>query len=147
MKVLKKILVVALCLTMLATALVGCSQRGEKMITLEDNDITVNLFMLLMSRTKGNLAAAYGDKVNKDAFWDTIMDASTGKTYDDYYKEQVLESAKTYLACLHLFDELGLKLPNSYIEEIDEELKEIMDYDANGSKTEFNSMLSAYGAN
>ncbi len=147
MKVLKKLLVAVLCVAMLVTSLVGCSSRGKKMIELDGNDITVNMFMLLMSRTKGNLAAAYGDKVNKDAFWDTVIDASTGKTYNDYYKEQVLNSAKTYLACLYLFDELDLKLPNSYIDEIDAELANLIEYDAGGSKAEFNAMLANYGAN
>ncbi len=147
MKVLKRFLVAVLCVVLLLTSLVGCSSRGKKLLELEKTDMTVNMFMLLMSRTKGNLAAAYGDKVNTDAFWDTVIDASTGKTYNDYYKEQVMNSAKTYLACLYLFDELDLKLPDSYIDEIDAELAELIEYDANGSKTEFNSMLSSYGAN
>ncbi|MBE6576561.1 MAG: hypothetical protein E7653_00300 [Ruminococcaceae bacterium] len=147
MKVLKRILVIVLCVALLVTSLVGCSSRGKKLMELEKSNITVNMFMLLMSRTKGNLAAAYGDKVNTEAFWDTVIDASTGKTYNDYYKEQVLQSAKTYLACLYLFDELDLKLPDSYIDEIDAELAELIEYDANGSKAEFNSMLSSFGAN
>ena len=85
MKVLKKVIVVLLCVALLVTSLVGCSSRGKKLMEIEGNDMSVNMFMLLMSRTKGNLAALYGDKVNTDSFWDTVIDPTTGKTYNDYY--------------------------------------------------------------
>ena len=150
MKVLlKRILVFTLACVMVLTCAVGCSSRGKTMIELEDSEISVNLFMLLLSRMKGNLASAYafGTKALSDSFWDTVIDASTGETYNDYYTGVVLDNAKTYIAALYLFDELELELPDSYIDEIDEELKTLIDSDADGSKSAFNSLLAAYGAN
>ena len=103
MKVLKRLLVLAVVGAILITSLVGCSSTGKKMMEIADSEMTGNLFMLLMSRTKGNLAASLGTQVLKDSFWDTIMDAQTGKTYNDHYTDLVLSSAKNYLASLYLF--------------------------------------------
>ena len=78
---------------------------------IENTDMTVNMYMLLLSRMKGKLSSSYafGSQALKDSFWDIVMDASTGQTYDDYYTDMVLENAKTYLAALYLFDDLDLK--------------------------------------
>lgn len=147
--IMKKILILTLACILMLTSIVGCSSSGKTMIELEDSEISVNLFMLLLSRMKGKLASAYsfGSKALHDSFWDTVMDASTGKTYNDYYTDMVLENAKTYIAALYLFDDLGLKLPDSYVDGIDEELDSLIQNDAEGSKSTFNSLLSSYGAN
>jgi hypothetical protein len=68
-------------------------------------------------------------------------------TYDRYYTDTVLDNAKTYLAALHMYDELGLKLPKEVEDEIDAELQTLIESDAQGSKTAFNALLSKYGAN
>ena len=54
----KKILVLAMALVLTLSCLVGCSSRGKKLMELEGEDITENMFMLLMSRMKGNLSSA-----------------------------------------------------------------------------------------
>lgn len=146
---LKKILVITLSCMLVLTCVTGCSSRGKKLMELDGTDITVNMYMLLLSRMKGNLASAYafGAKALKDSFWDTVIDASTGQTYDDYYTDAVLENAKTYLAALHLFDELDLKLPDETLDEIDEEMQRLVDTDGEGSKNTLNAILAEYGAN
>ena len=143
----KKIIVFALALAIALTALAGCGSTGKTAIKLEKSEITLNLYMLLLSRMKGTVASINGTSALRDSFWDTIIDASEGKTYNDYYCEMVMESAKTYVAALHLFDELGLKLPASYTDSIDQEIADLIEYDADGSKTAFNSILANYGAN
>ncbi len=144
---LKKILVFVVACALALTSLAGCSSTGKAAIELGDSEITLNMYMLLLSRMKGTVASINGTAALKDSYWDTVIDASAGKTQNDYYCDMVLESAKTYVAALHLFDELGLKLPASYIESIDEEIAELIEYDADGSKTAFNSILADYGAN
>lgn len=147
--VIKKLFLLTLACVMILTSMVGCSSRGKTMIELGDSEISVNLYMLLLSRMKGKLASAYsfGEKALYDSFWDTVMDASTGQTYNDYYTNMVLENAKTYIAALYLFDDLGLKLPDSYIDEIDKELDDLVTNDGDGSKSAFNALISSYGAN
>ena len=146
---LKKILVLTLSCMLILSCVAGCSSRGKKVMELEGEDITVNMLMLLMSRMKGNLASGYafGTKALNDSFWDTVMDASTGKTYNEYYTDMVVDNAKTYLAALYLFDELDLKLPDETVDEIDDEIQRLIDTDGEGSKTYLNTVLSEFGAN
>ena len=73
--------------------------------------------------------------------------STDGTTREEYYKQEILEDARFYVAALYLFEELGLKLPKTTLDEIDAELSDLMEWDADGSKTKFNSILSAYGAN
>ena len=143
----KRILAVVLACILMVTAVTGCSSSGKKFMELDDSEITMNMFMLLMSRMKGTLAASLGTKVNTSSFWDTFVDVENGITYYEYYKDLVMESAKTYIAALALFDELKLKLPDSYIEEIDTAMDDLVEYHGEGSKTYLNSILADYGAN
>ena len=150
----KRIIIIALAVVILLSCVIiafSCSMSGtgEPLLTLDKSEISVNLFMLMLSRMKGNLASSYGygAQALKNSFWDSVMDTSTGETYDKHYTAEVLESAKTYIAALALFEELDLKLPKSYEEEIDAELEELIFNDAGGSKTEFNNLLAQYGAN
>ncbi len=139
-------LVLALLMTLLC--FVGCSSMGKTMMKLEDAELSVNMFQLFLSRTKGTLASSYsyGSAALKDSFWDTVMNAD-GTTYNQYYTDLVLQNAKTYLEALYLFEQRGLKLPDSYIEEIDAKMEQLIEQDANGSKAELNEMLAEYGAN
>lgn len=144
----KRILITLLAAVLLVTSLTACSSKGKKLMSVDGNKITENMVLLLMSRMKGTLSASgYGTKVDTNSFWDTVMDASTGKTYDEHYTQLVVDSAKTYLAAMALFDELDLKLPDSYIDEIDSEMDRLVDDLGEGSKTYLNTKLADYGAN
>lgn len=143
-----KAIAFALCLVLMLSALFGCASSGKTFMKIEDTEMSVNIYMLFLSRMKGRLASAnyFGTSALRNDFWDTYMSAS-GETYNDYYSSEVLEDTKEYLAALHMFDKLGLELPKSYIEEIDAELDTLIEQDANGSKNEFNSILADYGVN
>ena len=149
MKTLKKIIALLIAVLMLSMSLVSCASNGKKLMELEDQSISVNIFNLYLSRMKGNLASSYsfGSSALSADFWDTIMDVSNGQTYNDYYTNVVLENTKSYLAALYLFEQRGLKLPDEYIDEIDDELERLVDEEADGSKSTFNAMLAAYGVN
>ena len=139
---------ILICLTVFF-AFAGCSSKGKPLLTLNDNEISVNLFELYLSRMKGMLctAAYLGNSATKDSFWDTWMDLYDNTTYNEYYTDIVLESVKSYLAALELFDERGLKLPDSYIDEIDAEMEKLVEDQADGSKTAFNAIIGEYGVN
>lgn len=147
-KILKKLVVTVLALALAALCLTGCSAGGKKAMELEGESLSVNMIQLFLSRMKGTLASsyAYGESALADSFWDTVMSAD-GTTYNDFYTNKVLDDAKTYLAALYAFEQEGLKLPQSTIDEIDEEIKRMIQDDADGSKNTFNSMLKSYGVN
>lgn len=136
-------------LAMLVCSLVGCGGTGKPLLTLDECNISVNLFELYLSRTKGMLSTVdyFGESAKTDGFWETWIDIYDKKTYNTHYTELVLDNAKSYLAAIAVFEELGLTLPQSYIDEIDAELNEMLINEANGSKTAFNAILAHYGAN
>ncbi len=147
-RIFKGLICLLIVTAMMAVSLSGCSSLGKTLLKYEDTELSENMYMLFLSRVKGNLSSAanFGTEPLYDSFWDTFVSAD-GTTRADYYKEEVLNDAKFYVAALHTFDSLGLKLPASYIDEIDKELSELVEYDADGSKTAFNGILSEYGAN
>ena len=116
---------------------------------LDDCSISVNLFELYLSRAKGMLSSMeyFGESAKSEDFWETWIDIYDKKTYNTYYTEMVLDDAKKYLAAMAVFEELQLELPQSYIDEIDTELNEMIINEANGSKAAFNAVLANYGAN
>ena len=146
---LKKTICIVLMLAMLVCSLASCGGMGKPLLKLNNSNISINLFEFYLSRMKGMLCTVdyFGEAAKSDDFWETWVDIYDKKTYNAYYTEMVLENAKTYLAAIAVFDELKLKLPQSYIDEIDAELEEMMLNEANGSKTAFNSILAHYGAN
>ncbi|MBQ7384117.1 MAG: peptidylprolyl isomerase [Clostridia bacterium] len=141
-----RFLALMLVLAIAVTAFSACSSKGKTFMKIEDTEMSVNMFQLFLSRMKGTLSASYGEEALADSFWDTVM-SSDGTTYNDHFTAQVLDNTKTYLAALHMFEEEGLELPESYIEEIDAELEELIENDADGSKNTFNSILSSFGVN
>ena len=150
MKSLKRIITLCLVCTMLACCFAGCAKKsGKPLLTLDDSEISVNLFELYLSRMKGTLCSAdyFGSSAKKDEFWDTIVDAYDKTTYNTMYTDMVMDTAKSYIAALALFEEKELTLPDSHIEEIDSELEALIENVAGGSKTTLNSILSEYGAN
>lgn len=147
--IVKRILVLTLACILIAVSLCGCSSKGKTLMSVDGTEMSINTYMLLLSRMKGNLASSYafGNQAKLDSFWDTVIDASNNGTYNKYYTSLVLDNAKTYLAALALFDEMGLKLPDSTLEEIDEEINTLIMSDGNGSKANLNAKLAEYGAN
>ncbi len=148
----KKIILLTLACMLVLTSLTGCffkSSYGEKLMELDGEEMSVNSVMLLMSRLKGNMSSAYayGTQALTNSFWDTVMDAGAKVTYDTYYTNMVVDNAKTYLAALAYFDELGLKLPEETMDEIDERMKTLVDTDGDGSKAALNAILADFGAN
>lgn len=143
-----KILALALSVLLCLSVICGCASSGKKFMELDGESMSVNMFQLYLSRMKGTLSSsyAYGSTALTNSFWDTVMSAD-GTTYNDYFTAQILDNTKTYLAALALFEEEGLELPDSYIDEIDAEMKRLLEEEGEGSKNTLNSILAPYGVN
>ena len=141
---------------MLIAPLSSCSS-GKKMLTLKVDgktySMSVNLYELMLSATKGNLDAygytIEGHRPTQSAFWE-IMDTYDGETLqtsNDFYRKKVLEDCKTYLLSLYLFDKYNLELSDKDKQEIEDLMDELVKTDGEGSKTKLNSILANYGVN
>ena len=122
---LRKTAAAILCLSLAAALmlpLTGCAsdRLGTPLLSLEDEVVSENMFRLLMSRVKGNLALD-GYSVGNDDLWDTIA-ASDGTLYDEYIRQIILTDAKTNLAAAVMFDEEKLSLPDDTVKAIDDEI-------------------------
>jgi len=151
-RIIKTVLSTALAVILCISCLAGCGNTslsmGKTLMAIEDTEISVNLFMLYLSRLKGMLCSSYsfGADALEDSFWDTVM-SDEGMTYNTYYTNSILDNTRIYLAAMYEFDQRGLELPPETIAKIDEKLNGFIETDANGSKTVFNSILSQYGVN
>ena len=147
-KITVKIVSLLLALLMLTSCFTACSSLGNPLLKLGKTEFSENIYMLFLSRLKGNLSSAvnYGSEALYSSFWDVIV-SNDGTTREDSYKAQILDECKFYVAALNLFDELGLKLPDSYTSEIEQTLEDYLIGDADGSKAALNTILAPYGAN
>lgn len=144
----------AICL-LLPLSLSSCSSKGKTLISLDGYEISTNIYQLMLTQQKGSMAysihSQYGD-VNSNKFWDMTIDLQTQATNEDYYNDLILTRAKNYLCALKLYDELEKEksdfgMPKAYIENIDHAIDDLIEYDANGSKSAFNAILADYGIN
>lgn len=141
---------------MLALPLASCA-GGKALLTLKADgktySISVNLYELMLSATKGNLDAynytLQGLRPSQDAFWEIMdtYDGSTFETANDFYRKKVLDDCKSYLLSLYLFDKFDLELSESAKEEIEDLMSELVKTDGDGSKTKLNSVLAEFGVN
>ncbi|MBR3894040.1 MAG: hypothetical protein IKJ35_02720 [Clostridia bacterium] len=140
------------CLTLAA-----CASNGKPLLTLEKDgikvSISVNLYQLLLSRTKGNLLAnnvtANGITADKEAFWNysAKFDGENIQTQNDYYRDNILNICRNYLVVLYLFEKEELTLSAAALEEVEKRMDELVKTDGDGSKTKLNAVLSSYGVN
>ncbi len=141
---------------MLALPLASCA-GGKALLTLKADgktySISVNLYELMLSATKGNLDAynytLQGLRPSQDAFWEIMdtYDGSTFETANNFYRKKVLDDCKSYLLSLYLFDKFDLELSESAKGEIEDLMSELVKTDGDGSKTKLNSVLAEFGVN
>lgn len=144
-----KYLALLLALVMFLGSFAACGASEKAVFTLGEHSLSINIFELMLSIQKGNMAYAiastYGD-YNSEEFWGTVIDTSS-TTFNDYYTYAIYGKAERYLCAMALFDELSLVLPESRIEAIDKEMAAFVKNDGEGSKKKLNAILAQYGAN
>lgn len=142
----KKLLSLCLALLMLASlcaSFSACASRGTTLMKAGGEKISVNVFQLYLARMKGSLGSA-GYKVNTEDFWNTYV-STDNTTNAQFYTRKVYEGLRQIAAALVLYDELSLSLSESAKDEVDAWIDKLIK--EAGSKSQLNSILSAYGAN
>ncbi len=140
----KLIAILAACLACVLL-LSGCASHGKTLIKAGKEEISVNVFQLYLSRMKGSLAQA-GHAVTDANYWSTYI-STDHTTTADFYTAQVLEGLKHIAAAMIMYEEYGLSLSDTVVDEIDAWIEELIESDGEGSKATLNSILAAYGAN
>ncbi len=118
----------------------SCSNSlGEPVMTLKGQEITSNMYRFWLSRVKGS----YGG--SDDDIWDKEND--DGKTYNEIFTEYVRQTSMKMLSAIYEFERLGLKLPESKINEIDQTMTAMLNERAEGDKATLNLLLADFGVN
>lgn len=140
-------IILAVVIVLAAVAVVHFTQNRvvDPVLEYKDAKLSLAFYSLMLSKTKGNLARA-GYEVTKVKFWEAESTVK-GKTNAEYYTERTMETCKLYLLSAYLFDKEGLKLPESYYAEIDQEIEDCISlgYIGGGSEEKFNEILMRYG--
>lgn len=137
----KKIISACLAALVLVSVFVlpSCGSKGETLMSLGGEKISVNMYRLWLSRVKG----AYGG--SDESIWDET--AEDGRTYNEIFTEYVRKNAKTLLCAMYEFGKNGLKLSESDKKEISDNMDAMLSERADGNMNELNSVLSQYGVN
>ncbi len=145
-----------LSLLLLCLPLASCASAGEPLLSLEADGKTytysVNLYELYLSAVKGNLVAAgvtiNGASASSEKYWSTI-DTIDGKlqTVNEYYLASALKECKYALTGLYLFDKYELSFSKEETQKIEDDLRELVLTDGDGSKNALNAILADYGVN
>lgn len=144
MKRIIKSLAFLLCAVLMLGAVCSCSSSfGAPLLSIADNDLSVNTYELMLARMKGTLAA-YGYNVESASFWKTTV-SSDGMTWDDYFCSAILDEATRYVIADYLFDLNGLILTDEREQYVDSLMDALIK--RVGSKTRLNEDLKKYGAN
>lgn len=149
-----RIAALLLALVMLSCSLASCASRGTTVMTLGKTDITGSMIEFWMSRYKAQFEYSYGQSLKSlyglssiDKIWTVRVKDDSAETYDDLFSSYIYDNAKTYLCALYLFDQYDLKLPDATVKSVDKTISEYITNLADGSKSEFNAILAAYGIN
>ena len=109
------------CAFLLLTSAACASGTGKPLLKLEKDGISVsisqNVYELMLSRMKGSLVfygykSPSGATPAEDDYWDYYdkFNKTDLQTADEFYKDAVLDSCRTYLIALYLFEKEGLSL-------------------------------------
>ena len=141
-----RVICALLALLVCALPLCSCASSDSTLMKLGKTELTLNTYELLLSRMKGTLAYN-GYEVDNAAFWDYIW-STDGATYEDYFNAEILAAAKDMLLRLYLFEEVyDLTLPQSYYDDVDVYMQDLLENDFNSSKNAFNKAMADYGIN
>ncbi len=145
MKKTSKITAVILAVIMLVFPLASCSGAETTVMEYGNSKITANMYSYWLSRYKAMFMYSYADMQDTDEFWN--MEMAEGVTAEQFLTAVVQENIKTTLVCMELFDSYGLKITNETSDTIQAYIDDLIKEQANGSRSAFNQIASAYGVN
>ncbi len=132
-------LTICLCFTLFA-----CSENEkEGIMTYKDVSATESLYSYWMSTYKSNFLYYYNEGIDSAEFWDTLI--SDDQTYEEYIVEWINDEMKHRTVALWMFDDYGLEVPSSKLDQIEADISEKIEYE--GTREELNKRLAKLNMN
>ena len=141
----KKILALTALILVVAMLLPSCStvNTGSAVMEYEGTEMGEKLYGYWVASYKRNILNYYEDVVNTEAYWNT--EYADGMTIGEYFTDIIDTQAKNILIAQKLFKDYGLKLSDSVIKAIDDDINEKIEYA--GSRAALNEELAKMGIN
>ncbi len=144
MKNLLKFTAMLLAVILVVPAFSGCSSKNFTVLEYKGVEITSDIYRYWLSSFKYYFVSQYEDITDTAECWN--RDAGNGLTVGEYVEEYTLQYAKSVVCALSLFEKYKLKLDKTVEEGIDASINEIVRYQFNDSKAEFNAaLMNTYG--
>ena len=141
----KKILALTALILAVAMLLPSCStvNTGSAVMEYEGTEMGEKLYGYWVASYKRNILNYYEDVVNTEAYWNT--EYADGMTIGEYFTDIIDTQVKNILIAQKLFKDYGLKLSDSVIKAIDDDINEKIEYA--GSRAALNEELAKMGIN
>ncbi|MBQ4574376.1 MAG: hypothetical protein IJA85_04185 [Clostridia bacterium] len=140
----KKISTLILALLLVLFSFAGCSGKGGRAVMeYGDYAITEEMYAYWMVSMKSYFLEYYADAEDTDEFWSSTLD--DGSTMEEYVTEIVNNNVRNYLIAQSLFDEYGITLTQTALDDINLQVSDMIDY--YGSRAEANAAFGTYGIN
>ncbi len=122
----KRIVALSLSLLLLVGALCSCSlSKPKTVMSYENHEITGPMYQYWLNYFKAYFLSIYGLNDSVEDLSITMGEQFNNQTIGDFFTEQIVDIAKTYLAGWYLFDEVyKLTLPDSLIEQVDSRIED-----------------------
>lgn len=140
-----KLVALTVCAVCIVLSLPSCGKETAVM-TYNDYTVSVNYYTYWLSRFKANFIYNYTDVEDSEEYYDSVI-SEDGRTAAEIMTQISDDAIKNFLVSEYLCDIYGLKLPESVLDSIDEELDTLVKQLADGSKNVFNGMAAEYGVN
>lgn len=141
----KRLVCLLLALLLCAAALISCKEEvKEPVMEYAGEKIPLEMYDFVLSRLKGSLARQGHDVSATSEFWDEIH-GDSDLTNEEYYTQAALDTCKNYLAALVIFEEEGMTLSKTALENIEEEIGFYIEYDGKGDEAKLDLILQKYG--
>ncbi len=119
--VLTRLVAAALVLCFAMVALVGCGGAGETVMSYDDGNYTITEkeLSLIMKIKKLDYFCSmlYTTKDDTASFWSKNSENEKGQTFEELYKELVMNQTKAILVEKYLFDTMGLTISQDKLDE------------------------------
>lgn len=128
----------------LCFALFACSENDDEgVMTFKDASASESLYSYWMSTYKSNFLYYYNEGIDSDEFWDTLI--SDEQTYEEYIVQWINDEMKHRVVALWMFDDYGLEVPQSKLDQIEADISEKIEYA--GTREELNKSLAKMNMN
>ncbi|MBR2460874.1 MAG: hypothetical protein IKB34_06570 [Clostridia bacterium] len=144
MKIIRRMLAVALTLALLLGSLVGCGVlKGDDAIVYGDYSITEVMYQYWVRKYKTLFLYIYNNSVDTESFWTTEIEEDY--TYEDFIVDYICAFAKQVLVSMQLFDEHGLSFTAEQKQGVEDRINELIE--SYGGKNVLNEELGEMGLN